>query len=145
MDNQIDFHFVHPLRVRWAESDPQGIVFNGHYLTYFDVAVTEYWRDIGITFPEGITQYGSDFFVKKSMLEYHSPAFFDDELQIYVSCVRIGNSSLQFAWEIKREATSIVSGETIYVNANEKTRQPERVPDALREKIERFEQRVTTD
>jgi acyl-CoA thioester hydrolase len=38
------FRFFHPLRVRWAEVDPQSIVFNGHYLTYADVAITEYFR-----------------------------------------------------------------------------------------------------
>ena len=36
--------FVHPLRVRYAECDPQGVVFNGHYLAYFDIALTELWR-----------------------------------------------------------------------------------------------------
>lgn len=38
------FTFFHTLRVRWAEVDPQSIVFNGHYLTYADVAITEYFR-----------------------------------------------------------------------------------------------------
>ena len=41
---QSDFRFSCPLRVRWAEADPQGIVFNGHYLTYADVGITEYFR-----------------------------------------------------------------------------------------------------
>ncbi len=41
------FRVSHALRVRWAEVDRQNIVFNGHYLTYFDVAITEYWRAIG--------------------------------------------------------------------------------------------------
>ena len=39
--------FVHELRVRYGECDPQGIVFNANYLLYFDVAFTEYWRDRG--------------------------------------------------------------------------------------------------
>ena len=43
-----DFSFFHTLRVRWAEVDMQAIVFNGHYLTYFDVAFTEYWREAGL-------------------------------------------------------------------------------------------------
>ena len=38
------FSLVHPLRVRWAEADMQGVVFNAHYLAYFDIAITEYWR-----------------------------------------------------------------------------------------------------
>ena len=43
-----EFRHRHALRVRWAEVDMQGVVFNGHYLTYCDVCVTEYWRAIGV-------------------------------------------------------------------------------------------------
>ena len=39
-----DFTFFHPLRVRWSEVDPQGIVFNPNYLAYADIALTEYMR-----------------------------------------------------------------------------------------------------
>ena len=57
-----DFSFVHTLRVRWSEVDMQGIVFNGNYLNYFDVAFTEYWRAIGLPYPEGIAGTGGDLF-----------------------------------------------------------------------------------
>ena len=50
--SRASFSFSHRLRVRWAEVDKQNIVFNGHYLTYFDVGVTEYWRAIGLPYPE---------------------------------------------------------------------------------------------
>ena len=50
------------LRVRWAETDMQGIVFNGHYLTYFDVAITEYWRAIGMPYPAAFAGTGVDLF-----------------------------------------------------------------------------------
>ena len=55
------FRFVHSLRVRWAEVDKQNIVFNGHYLTYFDVAITEYWRCIGVPYPAIPERWGTDF------------------------------------------------------------------------------------
>ena len=41
-----NFFFTHVLRIRYAEVDAQGIVFNSHYLTYFDCAITEYYRKI---------------------------------------------------------------------------------------------------
>src|SRR5688500_13394509 len=53
-----DFTCSHRLRVRWAEVDAQGIVFNGHYLTYFDVGMTEYLREIGVPYPDGFLAYG---------------------------------------------------------------------------------------
>jgi acyl-CoA thioester hydrolase len=115
------FKFYHELRVRWAEVDPQGIVFNGNYLTYFDVGITEYFRNLGLPYPEGFSKYGSDFFVKKASIEYHSPAIFDDLIQIYVRIGHIGNSSVQFLIEIGKDTKHLVSGEVIYVNVGTAT------------------------
>ena len=90
------FRFFHTLRVRWAEVDRQGIVFNGHYLTYFDVAITEYWRAIGVPYPAITDRWGSDLFVVKASVEYHAPAHYDDVLDIGVRVARIGTSSMTF-------------------------------------------------
>ena len=61
-----EFRFAHRLRVRWAEVDRQGIVFNGHYLTYFDVGITEYYRTLGYPYPDGLAQLGTDLYVRKA-------------------------------------------------------------------------------
>lgn len=134
-----DFAFCHRLRVRWAEVDRQGIVFNGHYLTYFDVGFTEYWRSIGYPYPDALLAHGSDMFAKKAALEYHAPAQYDDELDVLVRVARIGRSSVQFLVEIHRGDTHLVSGEIVYVNADPTTRKPAAVPAFLREAIGRFE------
>ena len=55
-----EFTFFHPLRVRWSEVDPQGIVFNPNYLAYADLALTEYMRRIGFPYPDGLLRLGSD-------------------------------------------------------------------------------------
>lgn len=128
-----DFSFFHRLRVRWAETDPQGIVFNGHYLTYFDVAITEYWRAIGIPYPSTVERFGLDLFVVKATVEYHAPAHYDDELDIGVRVGRIGNSSMQFVLGIFRGQAHLISGEVIYVAAHPQTRQPQAVPQAMRQ------------
>lgn len=136
---------MHTLRVRWAEVDKQDIVFNGHYLTYFDVAITEYWRRIGVPYP-GITEkWGTDLFVVKAGIDYHRPARYDDVLEIGVRIARIGNSSMRFALGIFRDSEHLIGGELIYVNANPATRKPSPVPAALRELIEAFEQRAQAD
>ncbi|MCX7601960.1 MAG: acyl-CoA thioesterase [Meiothermus sp.] len=131
--NRSDFSFFHRLRVRWAETDPQGIVFNGHYLTYFDVGITEYWRALGIPYPSTVERFGVDLFVVKASVEYHAPAYYDDELDIGVRIGRIGNSSMQFVLGIFRGEAHLISGEVIYVAANAQTRKPQTVPQALRE------------
>jgi acyl-CoA thioester hydrolase len=134
-----DFHFIHPLRIRWAEVDKQGIVFNGHYLTYFDIGITEYWRALGFPYPEGLTSQGSDLYVKKATVEYHASAEYDDMIDIAARVARIGNSSMQFVLEIFRDNTLLVNGEVIYVNADPTTRKATSVPQKLREAIEKFE------
>jgi acyl-CoA thioester hydrolase len=134
-----DFAFSHPLRVRWAEVDRQGIVFNGHYLTYFDVGITEYWRAIGHPYPDALLKHGSDTFAVKATIEYKAPACYDDLLEVRVRVGRIGRTSLQFLLEIHRGETQLISGELIYVNSDADTRKPIPVPAFLREAIVRFE------
>jgi len=134
-----DFAFSHRLRVRWAEVDRQGIVFNGHYLLYFDVGITEYWRALGYPYPDAIVAHGTDLFVKKASVEYHAPAAYDDELDVLVRAARIGRSSVRFVLEIHRADALLVSGELIYVNADPATRASAPVPGFLREAMQRLE------
>ena len=97
------FRFAHALRVRWAEVDPQGIVFNANYLMYFDVAATEYWRAIGCTYPGAFAPLGVDTFAVKATLEFQAPARFDDVIDVCVRCARLGRTSLRMLLEVHRE------------------------------------------
>ncbi len=126
-----DFRFVHTLRVRWAEVDKQGIVFNGHYLTYFDVGVTEYYRAIGRPYPDAIVSEDSDLYAKRIEIEYHNSAEYDDLIDVCVRVARIGRSSFGFQIELYRGDELLVSGMLIYVNANPATRKATPLPDSL--------------
>lgn len=134
-----DFTFSFPLRVRWAEVDKQGIVFNGNYLHYFDVGITEYWRALGLDYPDGLLRHGSDLYTKKACVEYHAPARYDDMLDICTRMARLGRSSMQFLLELYRGEDRLASGEVIYVNADPVAMKAAPVPAFLREKILSFE------
>jgi acyl-CoA thioester hydrolase len=134
-----EFAFSHSLRVRWAEVDRQGIVFNGHYLTYFDVGITEYWRALGYPYPDALLRHGTDLYVKKASVEYIASAHYDDVLDVLVRVARIGRSSLQFLLELHRGDEPLISGEIIYVNADPATRKALPLPAFLREAIARME------
>jgi acyl-CoA thioester hydrolase len=127
-----DFSFFHALRVRWAEVDMQAIVFNGHYLTYFDVAFTEYWRASGL--PDVVQQAaaGQEMFARKATIEYHAPARFDDMLDIGVRCAALGRSSMRYVLEIYRGEEHLVSGELVYVYADVAARKGVAVPEDWR-------------
>jgi acyl-CoA thioester hydrolase len=129
------------LRVRWSETDAQGIVFNGHYLTYFDVAITEYWRAIGLPYPAALEGTGVDLFAVKSTVEYLAPARYDDWLEVGCRAARVGRSSIAFALVIWRDGQRITQGEVVYVCADPVQRTSVAVPDKLRQAIAAFEPR----
>ncbi|TFV98676.1 acyl-CoA thioesterase [Oxalobacteraceae bacterium OM1] len=133
------FSFFHSLRVRWAEADMQGIVFNGHYLTYFDVAFTEYWRASGLPSVLQQAEEGRELFARKANIEYHAPARFDDVLDIGVRCAAFGRSSVRFVLEIYRGDEHLISGELVYVYADTSVRKGVPFPDAWRDVITRLE------
>jgi len=134
-----EFAFSHSLRVRWAEVDMQGIVFNGHYLTYFDVAFTEYWRATGLPGVLEQAAAGQEMFARKATIEYQGPARFDDMLDIGVRCDGFGRSSIRFLLEIYRGEDRLVSGELVYVYADTAARKGIPLPDDWRATITRFE------
>jgi acyl-CoA thioester hydrolase len=136
-----DFACAHRLRVRWAEVDMQKIVFNGHYLTYIDTAITEYWRAIGLPYPEGyVARYASDMLLRKATVDYLGSARYDDELDILCRASRLGRSSLTFLFEIWRGATDrLIAAELVYVNADPKSMAAMPLPDEVRERICGFE------
>jgi len=131
------FWFFHPFRVRYSEIDGQGVVFNAHYLTYFDTTITEYFRALGYDQYADAKQTGEDFHVVKSVIEYKAPVRFDWELDIGARVARIGNSSLTFELAIfsKGGNEALVTGEIVWVNTNQQTHRPVPISKAIRERI----------
>ncbi|KGM39088.1 hypothetical protein JY96_01190 [Aquabacterium sp. NJ1] len=135
MTRPADYSFTHRLRVRWMEVDAQQVVFNGHYLTYLDVAISEYWRAVGLPYPEGVRHEQGDIFVRRNTLEYHAPARLDDWLDIGVRCDRIGNSSITIAWAVWAQGRLLATGETVYVHTSLATGKSAPVPQTVRDQI----------
>lgn len=137
-----DFVCVSRLRVRWAEVDMQKVVFNGHYLTYIDTAVAEYWRAIGLPYPQGyVERYGADLFLRKATVEYLGSARYDEALAVYARVGKLGRSSMTFHFEINREAQAapLVSAELVYVNADPSTMKAAPLPDDVRHRVLAYE------
>jgi len=137
-----DFVCAPQLRVRWAEVDMQKIVFNGHYLTYIDTAVAEYWREIGLPYPQGyVERYANDVYLRKASLEYLGSARYDDLLTLCCRVARLGRTSMTFAFEIYREGEDapLVSAELVYVNADPATMKAAPLPDEVRSRVRNYE------
>ena len=132
-----DFNFYYSFRVRYSEVDAQGIVFNAHYLTYFDTAMTEYLRNIGYDYQSEVKRTNEDFHTVKTLVEYLNPIKFDDIIDVCIRVKKIGRSSLTFLLEIhpKEKNNILASGEVIWVNANQKTNKSVHLSDSLCKKI----------
>jgi acyl-CoA thioester hydrolase len=128
-----DYKFFFPFRVRYSETDAQGIVFYGHYLTYFDTAITEYLRYLRFDYLEHVKRTGTDFHVVKAVIEFFAPSHFDDEIEVHVRTGKIGWSSLTFFIEIfpKNKETPLVRGEVVWVNTDQKAKKSVSLPEEL--------------
>jgi YbgC/YbaW family acyl-CoA thioester hydrolase len=134
-----DFRYFDRLRVRWVEVDMQKIVFNGHYLMYFDTAVAGYWRALALPYTETMEHLQGDLFVRKATVEYHGSAHYDDLLQVGLRCARVGRSSVVFEGGVFRGEDLLVSGELVYVFADAQRTGSREVPSDLREVFSGFE------
>ncbi|MES2099375.1 MAG: YbgC/FadM family acyl-CoA thioesterase [Pseudomonadota bacterium] len=134
-----DFRFFDRLRVRWAEIDAQQIVFNGHYLMYFDTAIAGYWRALAMPYAQTMAQLGGDLYVRKATVEYEASARYDDVLDLGVCCARIGNSSILFSGAAFRQDRLLVACELVYVFADPHAQTSKPVPAALRDTLNAFE------
>ncbi|TGL92943.1 acyl-CoA thioesterase [Leptospira barantonii] len=125
-----EFEFSHTLRVRYAESDPQGIVFNANYLVYFDVAITEYFRAHGLPYGESVSAHEIDFHVVHTSIDYKAQAHFDEKLDIFV---KGSYSGVKITWKIAifREKVLICSGILIYAAVDTKTGNLKRIDSHL--------------
>jgi acyl-CoA thioester hydrolase len=99
------------LRVRYVECDMQGHVFNGHYLTWFDLAHTELLRAAtGLAYDQLIERHGFDVVVAESNVRYRAPAHYDDELTIEVVLDPPTTTSLTSRFTILRDGEPITEG-----------------------------------
>ena len=134
-----DFRYLDRQRVRWAEVDMQKIVFNGHYLMYFDTAVAGYWRAMAMPYHETMERLEGDLYARKATLEYLASARYDDRIETGVRAGRIGNSSIVFHAAVFRGEQCLVHGELLYVFADPATQTSKPAPQALRDVLGAFE------
>lgn len=135
-----DLHYVYDNRVRFAETDAQGVVFYGEYVTYQDEAFSQFLREVGLPW-DGLEDDGVDFHVVHTEVDYHATAGFGDELTNGVRVERIGDSSVDLAWACRRREDGgvVASGAMSHVVVDGVAGEPTRVPDSFRDAVAEFQ------
>lgn len=126
-----------PLRVRYHECDPQGVVFNAHYLTYADMASFDAIKALFGSYTE-LTGRGMDMVVAESTLRYHAACRFDDAVEIATFAERVGNTSLVLRFEMRRGDDLVTEVTNRYVWVSTETLRPVPPPDDVREAFTQF-------
>jgi acyl-CoA thioester hydrolase len=132
--------FRHRIRVRFNECDPQGVVFYANYLMYFDVAMTELWREAFGDGYAGMIASGTDAMVAEANIRYRAPARFDDELDITASVTRIGSTSTttHITAERVQDGTVLAEADLRHVFIDAGSLEKTEIPQEVRTGMERY-------
>jgi acyl-CoA thioester hydrolase len=134
----VNFPFAHRQRVRFGETDLQGVVYYGNYLLFAEVGRVAYLRELGVVYDRDLLARGVDFTIGEARVRYHAPLRFDDEYDIKVRVGEMRHSSWTFEYAIDRaDGQHCADASTIQVMLDRKTGRPTRIPDTLRELLER--------
>ena len=129
--------YTHRLRVRYGECDQQGVVFNAHYFAYFDVVLTEVWRDVVIPYKEMLA-LGLDVVVAEARARFRAPARFEDELDLVWWVSRLGNTAMTTRIDVLRGDELLVEGEMRHVFVEAGTTEKRAIPSQIRRPLEAY-------
>jgi len=129
------FSFTTRVRVRFADTDAQGIAHNAAYPVWFEVARVEYLRAFAGGY-QTLRDSGIEALVLESFCRYRVPARFDDELDVHARCVGLRGARFRYDYAIVRiDGMPIADGWTAHACVDAKTFRPTRVPDWLSDAI----------
>jgi len=128
------YTFDAPIRVRFAETDAQGVAHNSNYLVWFEVARVEFLERFAGGY-QRLRDEGIESFVLESHARYLAPAVFDDRLLVHTRCVDIRGARFRFEYAIERDGAVIADGWTAHGTVDAATLRPTRIPAWLREAI----------
>lgn len=135
-----DFHFYHPMEVRYGDLDPQGHVNNAKHLTYFEQARVAYMIELGLfTRDQSFMKIG--VIVADVHLTYLAPVYFGQNIKIGVRTAKIGNKSMTWEQNVMDAETGreLSKGELVIVTYDYETGKTIPIPQEWRERITKFE------
>ena len=133
------YTFTTTVRVRFADTDAQGIAHNASYLVWYEVARVEYLREYAGGY-QALRDHGIEALVLESHCRYVVPAVFDDLLHVHTRCVGLRGARFRYEYAIVRDdGTLMADGYTAHACVDSATLKPTRVPDWLRNAIGRVE------
>lgn len=123
--------FRHTLRVRFQECDPQGVVYFARYPEYYDLTITELWREAFGSYGAMVAA-GTDLVVAEQRVRYLAPALFDDLIDVDVTVDRLGDTSMLSSYTVTRADELLVEGDFRHVFIEVATKAKKTIPEEIR-------------
>ena len=133
-----EFHFSTELKVRFSETDAQGVAHHAAYLDWLEVARVEYLAQIDGGY-QGLRDQGIEATTLEAHVRYRAPARFDEELVIHTRCGDVRGARFRFDYLIERAGEAIADGWTTHACVDAQTLRPTRMPEQLRAELARVE------
>jgi acyl-CoA thioester hydrolase len=127
--------FRNTLRVRYQECDPQGVVYFARYPEYYDISLTELWRE-RLGGYQAMVDTGADLVVAEQSLRYLAPARFDELIDVELDVTHLGTTSVSWAYTISRAGELLVEGAIRHVFIDPPTKAKRPIPDTIRAALE---------
>jgi acyl-CoA thioester hydrolase len=126
--------FRHTIRVRYDECDAQGVVYFARYAAYYDVALTELWREMLGSY-QAMVDGGTDVVVAELTLRYGAPALFDDLIDLDMVVQRLGETSMASSVAISRDGELLVEADCrhVFIDVPSKAKKP--IPPEIRDAL----------
>ena len=133
------FHSSYDVRVRFAETDAQGIAHHASYVVWLEVARVAYWAEHAGGY-RSIQEQGLEALTTGLKIDYRAPAAFDDVLTVHLRCVDIKGARFRYEYRVERDGELIATAETLHATVDAASHAPTRVPPWFVEAIARAEQ-----
>jgi acyl-CoA thioester hydrolase len=135
-----DFHFYHPVEVRYGDLDPQGHVNNAKHLTYFEQARISYFIELGL-FTKDQSFMDIGVILADVRITYLAPIYFWQNIKVGVHISKLGNKSMTWEQNILNADTGqeLAKGDVIMVAYDYRAEKTMSIPQEWREKITQFE------
>jgi acyl-CoA thioester hydrolase len=112
-------------------------VFNANYVAYFDVVLTELWREALGSYQDMVDS-GTDMVVAEVNVRFLGPARFDDELDLEARLTRLGETAMSTRIDAATGGAQVVSGELRHVFIDPATKIKRPMPEHIRAALESY-------
>jgi acyl-CoA thioester hydrolase len=128
------FTFATEIRVRFAETDAQGIAHHAAYLVWFEVARVAYLAEFAGGY-QTLRDQGIESPVVEVSVRYHRPARFDERITVRARCLELRGARFRFEYLVERDGETIAEGSSLHALVDAETLRPTRVPSWFAEAI----------